>query len=135
MTFIYILSRLFITSWVYLEPTYWPAPSWLVSSVDRALHEYRRGQEFKSRTGLIFFSGLIFTTEDHLHIQNYSKYFSRGYRLHGSRQLSSHRNPELSVNLSWATPRAITVTDKKTFGQLNSLVSQLTITTILIFSK
>ena len=28
------------------------APSWLVSSVGRALHRYRRGLGFKSRTGL-----------------------------------------------------------------------------------
>ena len=34
----------------------------LVSSAGRALHRYRRGHGFKSRTGLIFFSGLIFTT-------------------------------------------------------------------------
>ena len=32
-----------------------PAPSWLVSSVGRALHRYRRGHGFKSRTGLNFF--------------------------------------------------------------------------------
>ena len=32
-----------------------------ISSVDRALHRYRRGHVFKSRTGLDFFSGLIFT--------------------------------------------------------------------------
>ena len=51
----YILSRLFITSLVYLEPTLWPAPSWLVSSVGRALYQYRRGHGFKSRTGLNFF--------------------------------------------------------------------------------
>ena len=31
------------------------APSWLVSSVGRALHRNRRGHGFKSRTGLIFF--------------------------------------------------------------------------------
>ena len=49
---LYIHSRLFTTSWVYLETTQWPAPSWLVSSVGRALHRYRKGREFKSRTGL-----------------------------------------------------------------------------------
>ena len=43
---------------VYLEP----ALSWLVSSVGKALHWYHRGHGFKSRTGLNFFSGLIFTT-------------------------------------------------------------------------
>ena len=40
--------------------------SWLVSSVGKALHRYRKGHGFKSRTGLIFFifffSGLLFTT-------------------------------------------------------------------------
>ena len=55
----YIHSRLFTTSRVYLEPTQWPAPSWLVSSVGRALHWYRRGHGFKSCTGLKFFSGLF----------------------------------------------------------------------------
>ena len=35
------------------EPTLWPAPSWLVSSVGRALHRYRRGHGFKSHTGLL----------------------------------------------------------------------------------
>ena len=64
----YILNRLFITSRVYLKPTSWPAPSWLVSSVGRALHRYRRGHGFKSRTGLNFFSGLIFTTAQVVHI-------------------------------------------------------------------
>ena len=34
----------------------------VVSLVGRALHRYRRGHGFKSRTGLKFFSGLIFTT-------------------------------------------------------------------------
>ena len=38
------------------------APSWLVSSVGRALHRYRRGHGFKSRTGLNFFQVLISTT-------------------------------------------------------------------------
>ena len=55
----YIQSRLFTTSWVYLEPTQWPAPSWLVSSVGRALHWYRRGHGFKSRTGLNFFQAFF----------------------------------------------------------------------------
>ena len=36
------------------------APSLLVSSVGRALHWYRKGHGFKSRTGLNFFSGPIF---------------------------------------------------------------------------
>ena len=59
MNFIYLKS-LFITWMVNLDPTYWPAPSWLVNSVGRALHWYCRGHGFKSRTGLKFFSGPIF---------------------------------------------------------------------------
>ena len=57
----YIHSCLLATSRVYLEPTWWPALSWLVSSVGEALHWYHRGHGFKSWTGLNFFSGLIFT--------------------------------------------------------------------------
>ena len=47
--FIIILSR------VYHEPIQRPAPSWLVSLIGRALHRYRRGQGFESRTSLNFF--------------------------------------------------------------------------------
>ena len=38
-----------------------PAPSWLVSLIGRALHRYRRGQGFESRTSLNF-SGFLFAT-------------------------------------------------------------------------
>ena len=55
----YIHNRLFTTSRVYLETTQWPALSWLVSSVGRALHRYRRGHGFKSHTGLNFFQALF----------------------------------------------------------------------------
>ena len=48
-------NQLFIASRVYTKPTYFLAPSWLVSSVGRVLHRYRIGQGFKSCTGLIFF--------------------------------------------------------------------------------
>ena len=44
---------------VYYEPTTWPAPSWLDSSVGRALHRYRRGHGFESRSGLNFVQALI----------------------------------------------------------------------------
>ena len=44
---------------VYLDPIHWPAPSWLVSSIGRALHRYHRGHEFKSRTGLNFFRSYL----------------------------------------------------------------------------
>ena len=54
MNFIYLKSS-FITWMVYLDPTHWPAHSWLVSSVGRALHRYRRVHGFHSRTGLNFF--------------------------------------------------------------------------------
>ena len=39
-----------------LDPTFWPVPSWLVSSVGRALRRYRIDHWFKCRTGLNFFS-------------------------------------------------------------------------------
>ena len=45
-----------------LDPIHWPAPSWLVSSIGRALHWYHRGHGFKSRTGLNFFQVLFTTT-------------------------------------------------------------------------
>ena len=44
-------------------------PSWLDSSVGRALHRYCRGHGLKSFTGLnFFFSGLIFTTAQEVFI-------------------------------------------------------------------
>ena len=61
MNFIY-LKTLFITWMIYLDPTHLPAPSWLVSSVGRALHRYRRGHGFKSRMGLNFFQVQFSTT-------------------------------------------------------------------------
>ena len=64
----HIFTFLYSTSLVYLEPTKWPALSWLVSSVGRALDWYRRGHGFKSHTGLNFFSGFIFTTAQILFI-------------------------------------------------------------------
>ena len=45
---------------VYYEFTTWPAPSWLDSSVDKALHRYRRVHGLESRSGLNFF----FTTAE-----------------------------------------------------------------------
>ena len=81
----YIHSRLFTTSRVYSERTWWPAPSWLVSSVGRVVHRYRRGHRFISRTGLNFFSGLLFTTawvfsaniffQHHLRANNFFPFF------------------------------------------------------------
>ena len=56
------ISKIFIHLDVYLDPIHWPAPSWLVSSIGRALHRYRRGHGFKSRTGLKFFQVLLTTT-------------------------------------------------------------------------
>ena len=92
----YINNRLFTTSRVYLEPTQWPTSSRLVSSVGRALHRYRRGHGFKSRTGLIFFRPSfhyflrsVHYCEDRFHIHDngcvgkswYLKYLSRGVHL------------------------------------------------------
>ena len=54
------LDKFFIHLDVYLYPI--PAPSWLVSSIGRALHRYRRGHGFKFRTGLNFFQVLFTTT-------------------------------------------------------------------------
>ena len=51
-----------ITWMVYLDPTHWPAPSWLVSSIGRALHRYHGGHGFKSCTGLNFFQVLASLT-------------------------------------------------------------------------
>ena len=42
--------------WVCNEPIQRPAPSWFVCLIGRALHRYRWGQGFESRTSLIFFS-------------------------------------------------------------------------------
>ena len=57
MKLIYLKSS-FITRMVYLDPV----PSWLVSSISRALHRYRRGHGFKSRTGFNFIRVLFSTT-------------------------------------------------------------------------
>ena len=45
--------------WVYYKLTTRPAPSWLDSSVGRALHGYGRGHGFKSRSGLDVSRALI----------------------------------------------------------------------------
>ena len=54
MWFSYIHNFIIILSRVYNELIQRPAPSWLVSSIDRALHWYRRGQGLESRR-MIFF--------------------------------------------------------------------------------
>ena len=51
--------HIFIISCVYNEPIQWPARSWLASLIGRALHQYRRGQEFESRTSLSFFQAFL----------------------------------------------------------------------------
>ena len=58
--FSYIHNFIIILSRVYKDPIQLPAPSWLVSLIGRALHRYRRGQGFESRTSLIFFFRLSF---------------------------------------------------------------------------
>ena len=45
---------------VYYELTIWPAPSWLDSSVGRALYRHRRGHEFESRLSLNLFFRISF---------------------------------------------------------------------------
>ena len=52
---IFELRRMIYLLRVYYELLKWPAPSWLDSSVGRALHWYRRGHGFKSCSGLYFF--------------------------------------------------------------------------------
>ena len=57
--FSYIHNFIIILSRVYNEPIQRPAPSWLVSLIGRALHQYRRGQGFKSHTSLNFFQAFF----------------------------------------------------------------------------
>ena len=52
--FSYIYNFIIILSQIYHEPIQRPAPTWLVSLIGRALHQYRRGQGFESRTSLSF---------------------------------------------------------------------------------
>ena len=56
--FIYLHSFIH-PSRVYHELTIWPAPSWLDSSVGRALHRHRRGHGFESHSSLNFFQVLF----------------------------------------------------------------------------
>ena len=56
----YIHNFIIIFSWVYNGPIQWPAPSWLVSLIGRALHLYRRTQEYESGTSRNFFFRLSF---------------------------------------------------------------------------
>ena len=57
--FSYIHNFIIFLSRVYHEPIQRPAPSWLVSLIGRALHRYRRGQGFESRTSLNFFQAFF----------------------------------------------------------------------------
>ena len=56
--FIYLHSFIH-PSRVYYELKIWPAPSWLDSSVGRALHRHRRGHGFESRSSLNFFQAFF----------------------------------------------------------------------------
>ena len=56
--FIYLHSFIH-PSRVYYDLTIWPAPSWLDSSVGRALHRHRRGHGFESRSSLNFFQAFF----------------------------------------------------------------------------
>ena len=64
--FIISIKNFYLCSILYFLPcflpTYWPAPSWLASSVGRALHRYRRGDGFKSPKGPNFLQVLFSTT-------------------------------------------------------------------------
>ena len=62
---------------VYNEFTQWPTPSWLESSIGTALHRYRRGHGFQSRSSLIFFfqfrlsfRNCVYNCDDHLLIHS-----------------------------------------------------------------
>ena len=57
--FQYIHNFIIILSWVYNKPIQWPALSWLVRLIGRALHRHRRGQGFKSHTSLNFFQAFF----------------------------------------------------------------------------
>ena len=57
--FQYIHNFIVILSRVYNKPIQWPALSWLVSLIGRALHRHRRGQGFKSHTSLNFFQAFF----------------------------------------------------------------------------
>ena len=46
---------------VYYKLAKWPAPSWLYSSVHRALHQYRNGHGFKSLSGFNFTTAVCIT--------------------------------------------------------------------------
>ena len=56
--FIYLHSFIH-PSRVYYERTIWPAPSWLDSSVGRALHRHCRGHGFESHSSLNFFQAFF----------------------------------------------------------------------------
>ena len=58
--FSYIHNFIIILLRVYNEPIQRPAPNWLVSLIGWALHRYRRGQGFESRTSRVFFFRLSF---------------------------------------------------------------------------
>ena len=53
--FSYIRDFMIILSRVYNEAIQQPASSWLVRSIDRALHRYRKGQAFESIPANFFF--------------------------------------------------------------------------------
>ena len=61
--FIYMIFDIFICIlyllWVYYQLTMWPAPSWLDSSVGKAIHRFSRGHGIPFRP--VFFAGCNFT--------------------------------------------------------------------------
>ena len=85
------LWSLFTTWKVYLDPKLSLVPSWLDSSVGRALHRYRRGHGFKSRTGLNFFkvsfqlSSVVFIA----HLWSFTLQDARQHRIYSDRCYTS----------------------------------------------
>ena len=79
----YIHRHLFTASLVYLEPTQWPAPSWLVGSVGRALHKVTGSNPIKA---WIFFRPsfhycFVHNCEDHFHIHIFSSNIWPSYKV------------------------------------------------------
>ena len=71
---------------VYNKFTQWPAPSWLDSSIGKALHRYRRGHGFESRSSLNFFFQAFFSQLLKLRIQLFRERLSNWKALKRTRQ-------------------------------------------------
>ena len=85
-----------------------PAPSWLVSSIGRALHRYRRSQGFESRTSLNFFrlsfhscKSCVYNCDDLL--SNNSSFTTSNRRLFDEKFLSRNHGRNSCVELQQRT--------------------------------